>query len=167
MASHVQKFRSKDRTMPAIMFFFSMYFGNFEYVFQELHFCGTQTTLLSHHYLQLVVLTRSPELMVSHRPSTPPPQPCRVRPFIVLGVVTSFAVLLPLAVGLWLTAHLMRLASGLGPLPVTSKHGCAGCSFQLPVCLDCALCFCGTLRQHAVRPEVPLMKPTHKTPPVH
>eukprot|EP00667_Euglena_gracilis_P000681 EG_transcript_681 len=33
--------------------------------------------------------------------------------FVILGVVTAIAVLLPLAVGLWLTARLMRLAAGM------------------------------------------------------
>eukprot|EP00668_Euglena_longa_P043064 GGOE01057055.1.p1 GENE.GGOE01057055.1~~GGOE01057055.1.p1 ORF type:complete len:841 (-),score=278.42 GGOE01057055.1:72-2378(-) len=33
--------------------------------------------------------------------------------FIVLGVVTAIAILLPLGVGLWLAAHLMRLAAGM------------------------------------------------------
>eukprot|EP00667_Euglena_gracilis_P003199 EG_transcript_3208 len=33
--------------------------------------------------------------------------------FVILGVVTAFAVLLPLAVGLWLAARLTRLAAGM------------------------------------------------------
>lgn len=65
-------------------------------------------------------------------PTHHPPDPQPRGPFIVFGVVTGVAILLPFGLGLWLSAHFKRMAVEARDPPSTATDwGCKGTGPEL------------------------------------